>query len=673
MSISRFIAFLLFIALHFPIQAQGYICAIGGGGENYSDWSDAPYAWVVEKSGYGKVIVLSVNDETTWIPNYFVSKGASWSSNLRINTRELANSQAVYDSIVSASAIFIKGGDQYNYINYWKGTLTGDAIRAVWQRGGVVAGTSAGAMVLSEFIISAKYGSLTPESALSNPFVQAAHIETDFLGLVPGTIFDTHFIERARHGRLVAQMVKLFSEGNTSVRGVGIDDRTAICVSPNGKGIVMGSGAVSVYRADTATAFAVNSTQYEINNLLVTQMVSGWEYDFVNNTISTIPASARPFSPGSNTSFASNVYLTGGNYQQFAHTAMLTGVAQKVSGGKIIIIAGSAYLSQANSIQTVLQGTGSNTEIISYSASSETDTALISRISQAAAVIFTGNDVTALKPLTLPGSVIGNLLKTKFSTPSFISVFIGETSRLAAEAFADDLFTDQYTAYRGKMTHKPGLGAINGFSYGPLTFDNSTYHETRMSAVLWSAFRGGLRSGMYEHGIGTYRFDPETTNIYYKGFPFFRFDFSEATIADSSVYRASNSVGPRQAVAFDRYRISASNNYNRAYNTQTRKFTDIPVSVKEPALTPAGFGLKIFPNPFNPECTVLIDSPAGGYAEVYLHSITGEQMRILHSGELSAGTTGLTLNGSTLPSGIYFISVLRTGYPTVTEKLVLLK
>ena len=668
-----FITVLSFVvAFQISSHSQGYICAVGGGSEDYSDWSDAPYAWVVEKSGYGKVIVISVNDETSWIPNYFISKGASWSSNLRINTRDLANSQAVYDSIVSASAIFIKGGDQYNYINYWKGTLTEDAIRAVWQRGGVVAGTSAGAMVLSEFIISAKYGSLNPESALSNPFTQAGYIETGFLGLAPGTIFDTHFIERARHGRLVAQMVKLFSEGNTSVRGVGIDDRTAICISPNGKGVVMGSGAVSVYRADTATAFAVSGTQYEINNLLVTQMVSGWEYDFVNNTVVAAP-SARAFSAGNNTFSTSTVYLTGGNYQQSAHTSMLTGIAQESSGGQIMIIAGSAYLTQANSIQTVMQGAGANTEVVTYSSTSETDTALLSRLSQAAAVIFTGNDVTALKPLTLPGSAIGSTLKTRFSTPGFISVFIGETSRLAAEAFADDLFTDQYAAYRGKMTLKQGLGAISGFSYGPLTYDNSTYHETRMSAVLWSAYRGDLRAGMYEHGTGTYRFDPETANIYYKGFPFFRFDFTEATIADSSKYRASNSVGPRQAVAFDRYRISASNNYTRAYNAATRKFTDIPVSVKEPAQTPSGFGLKVFPNPFNPECRVLIDTPTGGFTEVFLHSITGEKLLTLHTGTIPSGTTQLTLNGSSLPTGIYFISVNISGYPTETEKVVLLK
>lgn len=671
---SRTLFLLLFlISIQITTGAQGYICAVGGGGENNNDWSDAPYSWIVQKSGYGKVIVLSVNDETSWIPNYFVSKGASHSSNLKINSRTLANSQAIYDSIFSASAVFIKGGDQYDYINYWKGTLTEDAIRAVWQRGGVVAGTSAGAMVLSEFIISAKYGSLSPESALSNPFVQAAHIETDFLNLASGLIFDTHFIERARQGRLVAQMVKLLNEGHTSIRGVGIDDRTAICISPNGKGVVMGSGAVSVYRADSATSFVVSGTQYEINNLLVTQMVSGWEYDFVNNTVSTIPPSARPFSPGSGASFSSNVYLTGGNYQQFAHTAMLTEVAQRVAGGTIIIMAGSAYLSQANSFQTVLLGAGASAEVVSYSSSSETDTALISRISQAAAVVFTGNDVAALKPLTLPGSAIGSLLKTRIVSPVFISVFIGETSRLAAEAFADDLFADQYAAYRGKMTHKTGLGAIRGFSYGPLTFDNSTYHETRMSAVLWSAFKGGLSAGMYEHGIGTYRFDPATQSIYYKGFPFFWFDFSEATLADSSVYRASNSVGPRQAVAFDRYRISASNNYSRAYNTQTRKFTDIPVSVKEPAQTPAGFGLKVFPNPFNPECTVLIDSPTGGFTEVFIHSVTGQKVLTVHSGDLDRGLTQFTISGSTLPSGIYFITVISNGNPALTEKVVLLK
>ncbi len=667
------IFFFLLPVLYFNTFSQGYICAVGGGGEDYSDWSDAPYSWIVQKGNFGKVIVLSVNDETNWIPDYFVSKGAASAVNLKINTRDLANSQVVYDSIVAASAIFIKGGDQYNYINYWKGTLTEDAIKAVWQRGGVVAGTSAGAMVLSEFIISAKYGSLTPESALSNPFSQAGFIEPDFLGLVPGTIFDTHFIERARHGRLVAQMVKLFNEGNTSVRGVGIDDRTAICISPDGKGVVMGSGAVSVYRADSLTRTVVNGTQYELENLLVTQMVAGWEYDFVNNTVSSVPSSARPFSAVNNVSLSSNVYLTGGNFQQGAHTAMLNEVAQKSAGKNIMIFAGSAYLTQANSIQSMLQSAGATTEVVNYNASSETDTALVSRLSQAGAVIFTGNDVTALKPLTLPGSTIGTLMKTKVTISGFISVFIGETARLAGEAFADDLFTDQYAAYRGKMTLKTGLGAIKGFSYGPLTFDNSTYHETRMSALLWSAFRGGLQRAMYEHGIGTYRFDPETSNIYYKGFPLFLFDFSEATLADSSKYRASSSTGPRQAVAFDRYRISASNNYSRAFNTTIGKFVDIPVSVKETHQVPSGFGLKIFPNPFNPETTILVDSPKAGFTIVNLHSITGEKLFTLHSGDLPSGTSRITLNGTSLPSGVYFVSVHVDGHAPVIEKVVLLK
>ncbi|KAA0249213.1 MAG: hypothetical protein EDM75_13425, partial [Chlorobiota bacterium] len=106
---SRSLFLLLFlISIQIITGAQGYICAVGGGGENNNDWSDAPYSWIVQKSGYGKVIVLSVNDETSWIPNYFVSKGASHSSNLKINSRTLANSQAIYDSIFSASAVFIK-------------------------------------------------------------------------------------------------------------------------------------------------------------------------------------------------------------------------------------------------------------------------------------------------------------------------------------------------------------------------------------------------------------------------------------------------------------------------------------------------------------------------------------------------------------------------------------
>ena len=58
----------MFFSVQLLLKAQGYVCAIGGGSEDYNDWSDGPYSWIVQKSDSGKIIVLSFNDETNWIP-----------------------------------------------------------------------------------------------------------------------------------------------------------------------------------------------------------------------------------------------------------------------------------------------------------------------------------------------------------------------------------------------------------------------------------------------------------------------------------------------------------------------------------------------------------------------------------------------------------------------------
>ena len=106
--------------LHENLFSQGYICAIGGGGEDYNDWSDKPYKWIVEKSGKGKIVILSAGNESEWIPDYFKSFGATEAYNKKIISIIDANNQSIFEDIISAKSVFIKGGDQYDYIKYWK-------------------------------------------------------------------------------------------------------------------------------------------------------------------------------------------------------------------------------------------------------------------------------------------------------------------------------------------------------------------------------------------------------------------------------------------------------------------------------------------------------------------------------------------------------------------------
>jgi len=170
--------------------SQGYVCAVGGGSENYNSWSDASYSWIVQKSGSGKIIVLGVSSATNWLPDYFMSFGADTAYNKTISSAASADLQETYDELITAKAIFIRGGDQWDYINLWKGTKTDSAINYVFQNGGVVAGTSAGEAVLGDVDFSAQNGSVYSDESLLNPFNNYMLFEDNFLNLVPDVLYD---------------------------------------------------------------------------------------------------------------------------------------------------------------------------------------------------------------------------------------------------------------------------------------------------------------------------------------------------------------------------------------------------------------------------------------------------------------------------------------------------
>ncbi|MFN3874259.1 MAG: cyanophycinase, partial [Ignavibacterium sp.] len=176
----------------------------------------------------------------------------------------------------------------------WKGTKVDSAINFVFQNGGVIAGTSAGAAVLGDVDFSAQNGSAYPDEALQNPFYSRMKFESNFLKLVPDVLFDTHFIERGRHGRLIAMLYNQHFNTGRDLIGVGVDDRTAICISPDGIGEVMGSGAVAIYYKDNTTRYSpYTSGKYTIENLKSHILTKGWKFNFSTKEITFVPSSAK--------------------------------------------------------------------------------------------------------------------------------------------------------------------------------------------------------------------------------------------------------------------------------------------------------------------------------------------------------------------------------------------
>lgn len=262
---------------------------MGGGGEGYHDWSDIPYAWFVAQADSGIIINIDVSSTASWSTGYFGLFGADPASqDLQIATRAAANDSATADLLRSASGIFIEGGNQWDYVETWDGTLAEQAIMDVFNAGGVIGGTSAGLAVLGGVDFTAQYGSVIAPEALANPCRLDIALSEDLLPLLPGVLTDSHFHSRGRLGRLIPMLARWEHETGEWLTGLGITDNTAACLEPDGTMSVWGEGSVSVIYAepdvtnnvDCASTQALAST-----SLRMDQLVHGSRYDLYQKVL----------------------------------------------------------------------------------------------------------------------------------------------------------------------------------------------------------------------------------------------------------------------------------------------------------------------------------------------------------------------------------------------------
>jgi len=157
---------------------------------------------------------------------------------LRIDTREhaLEAREEALDLLEYATGLFLTGGSQLKFSSALGGTQIAQAIRERHRDGMVVAGTSAGAAVLSEHMIALGDSGGTPRRRL-------VHMAKG-LGLAPHLVIDQHFRRRDRLGRLLTAL-----SYNPEPLGVGIDEDTAAVIDGDGLLRVLGSGAVTVVDA----------------------------------------------------------------------------------------------------------------------------------------------------------------------------------------------------------------------------------------------------------------------------------------------------------------------------------------------------------------------------------------------------------------------------------------
>lgn len=220
-----------------PERTQGGLLLSGGGGDN-----DDAFRWFAACAGGGDIVILRASGKDGY-NDYLFSRigGVDSVETIVFHRRAAATDPRVLESIARADGLFLAGGDQSNYINYWKGTPVAAALDAHVRAGKPLGGTSAGLAVLGQFAYSAlEPRNLTSAIALKDPFDPQITLERDFLhlDLMRGIVTDTHFMPRARLGRALVFLARLMDPALPRLVGLGIDEKTALCVEPNGSGRV---------------------------------------------------------------------------------------------------------------------------------------------------------------------------------------------------------------------------------------------------------------------------------------------------------------------------------------------------------------------------------------------------------------------------------------------------
>jgi cyanophycinase-like exopeptidase len=203
-----------------------------GGGDDV----DANYIRMGEFAGGGDFVVLRASGADDYNDYIFSLCNCDSVETIVFSGRDAAFDSFVLGRLRAAEAIFIAGGDQSNYVRFWKDTPVMDAINAHAAKPAPIGGTSAGMAVLGEFTYAAMTTeSLTTEHALSNPYHHDLTLERDFLHL-PGLeniLTDQHLIEHDRIGRTVTMLARLVQDGWTlQGRSIASDRETAVHIDP---------------------------------------------------------------------------------------------------------------------------------------------------------------------------------------------------------------------------------------------------------------------------------------------------------------------------------------------------------------------------------------------------------------------------------------------------------
>jgi len=244
--------------------SEGKLFIIGGGSRTI-EMMEELVRMSMSDDGYALVMAQSSSEPDTSF--FYVEKQLVEFTNRPIIHLDSAKTETFpIDSILNADLIYLTGGNQNRFLEKVSAEMQ-EAIKQAYRDGATVAGTSAGAALMSKVMIT---GDQKKEPEYESTYSRLEYgnaITTEGLGLLDSVVVDQHFVARSRYNRILSVMADL-----DYPVGAGIEESTALVVFPEGLTVV-GEGQVLIF--EKAESYTRRNDKIGFENMILSAYLQG--------------------------------------------------------------------------------------------------------------------------------------------------------------------------------------------------------------------------------------------------------------------------------------------------------------------------------------------------------------------------------------------------------------
>ena len=225
---------------------------MGGATEN-----DNAMIWFLNRCDGGDVLVIRASGSDGYNDYLYQDLNVTVNSveSIVFNDTQASLDPYIQQKITQAEGIWIAGGDQWDYVSFWRDTPIDSLINdAIVNRNIVIGGTSAGMAVLGGFYFTAENGTVTSAEALANPYNTRVRVDSSAFLKAPflhDINTDTHYDNPDRRGRQAVFLARIMTDYGIEAKGIACGEYTAMCIPPDGIASVYGNSNHKAYFIQT--------------------------------------------------------------------------------------------------------------------------------------------------------------------------------------------------------------------------------------------------------------------------------------------------------------------------------------------------------------------------------------------------------------------------------------